>query len=240
MPTLPRETLARIFFFLDDLTLAESIPEIFWAIAPHRFRFLRLGQKYGEPARAQMRLVNKYPNCGNFVEQLTILCDLESSSTVRRFLENFPGHNKLNHLTLSRSMPSPPFLTDIPYSSLLQNVLNKCYDLARLSFIDMVPCSLLIHGTAQRLTRLDIIVDPIWYRDDEPEIPLTPNLEILSIPPNAVRLLTGPPPDTLRIITFHAFGSINFFLVEDVQDFLEGCSSVTSLAFVDHSQFEFF
>jgi hypothetical protein len=76
-----------------------------------------------------------------------------------------------------------------------------------------------------------------WYRPSTPEIPLTPNLEILSMSPKAVQYLKGPTPATLRIIILQAIDSISPDEVRDIQEFFAGCNSVTGLALVDSSRF---
>lgn len=146
LPTLPYEIRACIFFFLDDWILAELIPEVFWAIAPHRFKSLRLGGNRMEPF-PQMPLVNLYPNCGHFVHKLSVSSDPDSTPVIIRFLEQLPPNNNLNHLALvlSTNNGSSYISADIPYIDLIQNVVELSNSLTRLSFIDIIPCANLIN-----------------------------------------------------------------------------------------------
>jgi hypothetical protein len=70
-PVFPLEIRARIYNLLDDHTITELVPEVFWAIAPTFFKDLRIGASYGsEEEQLQNDLVQLHPLSGNFVSLL--------------------------------------------------------------------------------------------------------------------------------------------------------------------------
>ncbi|KAF8808577.1 hypothetical protein BYT27DRAFT_7255377 [Phlegmacium glaucopus] len=118
LPILPLEVLSMIFVYLEDLELAQEIPQVFWAIAPHSLRRLCIGWNLSSTRNLlQSQLVQIYPNCGHFVEQLTLMTDHRSAPTITAFLEQFPPYHKIRHLTLSDSNSANSFWspTHMPY-----------------------------------------------------------------------------------------------------------------------------
>jgi hypothetical protein len=235
LPTnLPLEVRSRIWGLLDNKFLAKYLPEVFWSIAPNYLRFLSIGRSMrSQNDLLQTELVGIYPNCGHLVERLTILTDIAYQDITTNFLNDFPTHRKLLHLSINLSPTNDTIFSagQLPYLELLVDLIAESPDMLRLSFGDVHPHYTLINSAAHRLTRLDI--GHIYPSEEEIFVPLPPHLQILSIPPAVVSYLTHPPPQTLHTLIIKPDNLTSFFLLQELQHFITQGTSLTKLAIID-------
>lgn len=237
-PQLPLEIRGRVYVELNDPYLAEFIPEVFWAIGPHYFRDLTIGQLLNDQESALiMRLIERYPTSGSFVETLTIVTDQFSQTHIDHFLKKWPKERKLRHLTLQFPFKNQIYyhLYALRYANPLYELVDTSPDLTRLSFHHFQPSPDLITACSDRLTRLDIgyihSVVPLYFFN------LPPCLEILTFTPWAPSLFLGEPPETLHRILIRSEEYFDEHSWEDSADFIARCSSLVSLGLEDKCMF---
>ena len=235
LPPLPVEIKAHIFSLTGDWQLARLSSEFFWTIAPQLLRTTCVGPLLDDaPDRSlPTQLIQLYPACGHLVENLTIELHNSSMLIVGLFLQAFPKIRRLRHLTISYTaeVGSHWSILSLPYLDLLEDVISASPNLTRLTFNHTQPTSLLIFACADTLTRLDLgyIFNPFGKFS----IPLTHNLEVLSLTPQAANFFIGNPPATLRVLIIEKDHFDDCFITDSLRAFINSCTSVRRVGIVD-------
>ena len=184
-------------------------------------------------------LVSVYPNAAEFIEKLSIITDFPARHIIDNFLKNYPLQRQLNHVRLVYSMdPESKYdFSELPYALSLYTLLETSPGLTRLSFQDFQPSPIFIEGCSDRLTRLDIgHVFPTLY---ELWLPIPPNLEVLSLTPDAASIFYGTPPASLRVIIIKVDNMGFSSITDDCVELLRNSTSVKSLGIIDNCKFFF-
>ena len=239
-PILPLEVRAKIYNELDDFDVAKYIPEIFWAIAPKKLRWLMIGKEYTNSYDALLNdLISIYPKSRRLIEELNIVTDVVNTQIVVDILTDFPENRKLKHLQLINSTQpnSRNSLGGLPYKALLPRLALSSSNLTWLTFNHILPSTSLITSCGG-LTQLDISYLFGQSISDSFSIPLPPRLQILTITPSGCSIFSPYRPPNLEVLILKSEGvSGNTFITDECVNFIESCETVSRLAVEDSGMF---
>lgn len=237
LSNLPLEVRRRILVYIGQISLARHYPEYFWAIAPEILRVLVLGKNDDNShISVHSELALLYPASACFIEKLTLICNWSSTNAITFFLERFPHHRRLKHLTIRSNFLVRSYYAyvELPYQNLLDELLECTPCLTRLSFIEFQPSPFMISNVSM-LTHLDLRCYESAY-----DIPLPGTLEVLSVCPYMIRYLQQPTPTSLRVLIAYADNFADNYLIVETRTFIEQTPSITSVAIVDLCKFILF
>ena len=238
---LPLEIRSIIYVMVDELVLAKSHPEVFWALAPRHLRTLTIGRSLNFFINPKLltQLADLYPSCGRYVRSLTLMTDIETIHIITRFLENFPTHRQLQTLKIEKALvkDSYYYVQSLPWLELINELVLSTPTLTRLTFSKVYPASSLI-VCASALTRLDLGHFEPYITPHSIRLPIT--LEILSLSPCILNCITHPPPPGLRVLIIEADVLSDPPLVEELRLYATEAPILTKVALLDFCMFFFF
>ena len=240
-PILPLEVRANIYNQLDNFDIAKYTPEIFWAIAPKKLRWLMIGNTYTDSYDALLNdLLSIYPQSCRLIEELTIVTDTVDTQIVVDILTDFPEDCKLKHLCLKNTFQpdSRNSLSDFLYEALLPSLALSSPNLSWLTFDHILPSTSLI-TSCEDLTQLDIGYLFGQSISDTFNIPLPPRLQILTITPSGCSIFSPyHHPPNLDVLILKSEGvSGNTFITDECVNFIKSCETVSRLAVEDSGMF---